>query len=227
MFYFCISIHAWHLTSNQVVLQSRERWAQQSTFGIVFTGHAQFLVVGRSWKHGHWFILLLLSLSLMTAEHCRSSHISACLAFVLQRRDEVAASDIYFVWKEGRVSILLSELSLVVGFQKAYLNSILNQICILFSVLSFSTKKRRSVGFARDIFFKSLVTTYITTKGLASCWTKTGKCSWIITKWDDIKVTRRLFTKNRQIVRYSERNQFLGSNVHIKPQHGCACVLEF
>lgn len=129
------------------------RWAQQSTFGMVSTGHAQSLVVGRSWKHGHWFILSLLSLSLMTAEHCRSSPISACLAFVLQRTDEVAASDICFVLKEGRVSISLSELSLVIGFQKAYLNSILKPNLYLFSVLSFSSKKRRSsIGFARDIF---------------------------------------------------------------------------
>lgn len=40
-------------------------------------------------------------------------HMSACLAFVLQRRDEIAATDICFGLKEGRVRILLSEFNLV------------------------------------------------------------------------------------------------------------------
>ena len=48
-------------------------------------------------------------------EHCMSSHMKACLAFVLQRRDEIAATDICFGLKEERVSIWLYELSLVTG----------------------------------------------------------------------------------------------------------------
>lgn len=119
MFYFCTFIHGWHLAANTVIFQFRERRTQQSTSGINFPGHAQSAVVGGVWQHGPWLVLLLLSLFLMTPEHYSSSRMSACLAFVLQRRDEIAATDICFVLKEGRASILLSELSLVTGsFQK-------------------------------------------------------------------------------------------------------------
>lgn len=144
MFYFCTFIHGWHLAANTVLFQFRERRTQQSTSVINFPGHVQSALVGSVWQQGPWLVLLLLSLFPMTPEHYSSSHMSACLAFVLQRRDEIAATDICFVLKEGRASVLLSELSLVTGsFQKAPWILFQNQICTLFSVSTFCIKKRR------------------------------------------------------------------------------------
>lgn len=53
----------------------------------------------------------------------------------------------------------------------------------------------------KERFKKNLVATYMTSKGLA-LELKLANCSWIITKWDDITVTGKFLTKNRQIVRY-------------------------
>lgn len=80
-------------------------------------------------------------------------HMSACLAFVLQRRDEIAATDICFGLKEGRVRILLSEFNLVAQYVCRRLSWFLfqNQICILFSVLTHFHQKEYINGFEIDI----------------------------------------------------------------------------
>lgn len=141
MFYFCISICGWHLTVNPALLQSRKKWIQPSAFGIVFAGHAQSL-----WWGALGSKALACPFASLTIpddpEHCTSSHMSACLAFVLQRRDEIAAYW-HLLWTKGRKSKHLV-IWTQVGFQKASPNSVSKpNFSFLFSFNIFHQKKKK------------------------------------------------------------------------------------
>lgn len=119
MFYFCISICGWHLTANPALLQSRKKWIQPSAFGIVFAGHAQLL-----WWGALGSKALACPFASLTIpddpEYCTSSHMSACLAFVLQRRDEIAAYW-HLLWTKGRKSkhlVIWTQVRFSEGFPK-------------------------------------------------------------------------------------------------------------
>lgn len=95
-------------------MSPRVRWTKHSIFGVFSAGQVQCTGVRKvPRQHGDWFVFFTSISILDDPSHRGPPPMSACLAFVLQRVEEIAATDICFGLKEGRTRILLSELSLV------------------------------------------------------------------------------------------------------------------
>lgn len=203
MFHFCISILGWHLTANPAVSA-----VQEDVLSPPSTGHPPSAAVGEflaAWALACPFT------SVTIPDDCRALNVFSyvILSGICSIKGGWNSSYWHLLWTKGGESKHLvfwvagrfSEGFPELCFKTKFV------FCFRFFNIFPSKKRRRSVAL-KATSRKSGYSTY-GNKMLSTCWTKTGKCSWIVTKCDDSDVTGRLLSKNMQIIRQRDRNQLL------------------